>query len=60
MEHERLVISHDIVTNYVKHMLIGFEIRRVHGEGLCTLHAFVEDVTSIKVFQKNLTDETLF
>ena len=52
MEHERLVISHDIVTNYVKHMLIGFEIRRVHGEGLCTLHAFVEDVTSIKVIQK--------
>ena len=56
MEHERLVISHDIVTNYVKHMLPGFEIRRVQGDGLCTLHAFAEGIFHLSDVYRSIPD----
>ena len=40
MEHERLAILHDILRNYVKHMIFGFEIKRV--QVLCKLHDLAE------------------
>ena len=56
MEHERLVISHDIITNYVKHILPGFEIRRVRRDGLCILHAFVERIFHLHDVHKSIPD----
>ena len=53
---KRLVISHDIVTNYLNHMLPGFEIRRVHGGGLCILHAFVEGIFHLRDVYKSIPD----
>ena len=56
MEHERLVISHDIVTNYLKHMLPGFEIKRVQGDRLFILHAFVEGIFHLRDVCKSIPD----
>ena len=55
-EHEGLVISHGAVTNYVKHMLPGFEITWVQGDGLCILHAFVEGISDLLDVYKSIPD----
>ena len=53
-EHERLIMSRDIVTNYVKHKLTGFKIRRMQGNGLCILHAFVEGIFHLREVHKSI------
>ena len=51
-----MVISHDIVTNYVKHLLPVFEIRRVQGDALCILNTFVEEIFRICDVHKSIPD----
>ena len=37
-------------------MLLGFEIRRVQGDGLCMLHAFIEGIFHIRDIYKSIPD----
>ena len=51
-----MVILHDNVTSYVKHLLLGFEIRRVQRDGLCILHAFAEEIFHLRDIHKSIPD----
>ena len=51
-----MVISRYIVTNYVKHILTGSEIRTVQGDGLCILHVFVEGIFHLCDVHKSIPD----
>ena len=37
-------------------MLPGFEIRRVQGDGLCILHAFVDEIFNLRDVHKSIPD----
>ena len=44
------------MTNYWKHMLPGFEIRRVQEDWLCILHAFLEGIFHLHDLYKSIPD----
>ena len=44
------------MTNYVKHILPGFEIRKVQGDGLCMLYTFVEGIFRLRDVYKSIPD----
>ena len=57
-KHETLVILHvilhEIVTNYVKHILPGFKMRRMQANGFCILHVFGVGIFRLRDIHKTI------